>query len=90
MKTYVIASLKGPIDHESALNLGKTLCEIPEIVGVRLTHGPGCFNYGVTIDADEDKAEELMDAITLKLMPARWTPAADRPFVGVIDEIYPG
>jgi hypothetical protein len=48
---------------------------IPE--GILWTSGPGCTNLAFDVEGDEDVAERFIKAITMQLMPAKWTTTKD-------------
>lgn len=43
--------------------------------------GPGCNNYGLRIDGEEKEVENLVNQITMALMPAKWTQVVDDPLL---------
>ena len=54
--------------------------------GIWWTSGNNCFNLAMEIRGDDDKAKLFADAITMHLMPARWTETGGRlPRMDTID-----
>jgi len=83
LKTAVIASLLEPID--TKLLGAEVMKRFPNIKGFKVVHGPGCVNYGITLQ-DDDKATDTMNKLTMLMGPARWGWATDKPFTGITDE----
>ncbi len=79
MKSFVIATLKEVVDPKGFYEVVTTL--YPEVKGILLTQGPGCTNIGVTTGS-----EESVKALTMALMPARYTKVTDGPWEGLVDE----
>lgn len=49
--------------------------EIPG--GIYFTNGPGCNNLAMELIGDDAEAERFADALTMALMPSKWSTTAD-------------
>jgi len=49
--------------------------EIPQ--GIYMVPGPGCGNLAMDIIGPEDEAERFVNALTMALMPAKWSTTSD-------------
>ena len=43
--------------------------------------GPGCNNYGLRIEGEEKEVENLVNQITMALMPAKWSTCDHDPLL---------
>lgn len=68
----VIASSAAPKPEHWNEFVTDVVAAFPEIEGLTLLRGPGCWNYGV-VGLDESQLNDL----TMALMPARWTNVSD-------------
>ena len=74
----------------SIFNLIRDMCTENELKvkgGFKWTTGPGCTNLAFEIEGDDETAEKLANALTMALMPAKWTTTTDLlPDVDEIDD----
>ena len=45
--------------------------------GIFWTSGPGCYNVALEVNGNEEACEAYADALTMALMPAKWTTTPD-------------
>lgn len=85
MKTkYLIATAtkpKGDDNFKELCGLIRSSAEEHELLkvtgGITWVPGPGCNNLAFEIEGDEAEAEKFVSALTMALMPAKWTTTSD-------------
>ena len=83
-ETYLIATSGIPKSQESFDSMCKNFRGAAKEGGLEITSGIiwtdgfGCSNVAFEVTGDTTEAERLLDAITMALMPARWSNTADK------------
>lgn len=72
-----IATSKKPLDFDKFITQIKASAAEGnnEIKGYVIMPGNGCWNHGIIIEGDD--AENFINAITMALMPAKWSIVSD-------------
>jgi len=87
MEVYVIATLKDLRTHWDEISqwlLNQDAVKSVKVKGLKLVDGPGCLNLGLCLEGPSEDVKRFVERLTLTLMPARYAPAKDAPWEGVI------
>ena len=53
----------------------------PEVTAGVIAEGYGCNNFEIIIEANDERAEQVANQITMALMPARWSTCEGDPML---------